>query len=61
MIFPLYLKKLAGRLELGSVGNIPEAEEVLDFLVAGGGRDARDMNGTLVRHGERRVILFLWI
>ena len=31
---------------------LPEAKEVPDFLLGGGGRDARDMDCAAFRHGD---------
>lgn len=33
--------------------DVPEAEEVANLLLRGGGGDARNVDGGLVRHGDR--------
>lgn len=55
------LSTVAGRLDRGlvhcGVFRSPEAEEVTNFLLRGSGRDARDVNGCMVRHDQRGIIV----
>ena len=50
VILPLYSSQ--SRRRSGDISSVilPEAKEVLDFLLRGGGRDARDMDCAAFRH-----------